>query len=62
MVAALDNSFRHQEALSQKTLGENLLQMMPTAVVTVRPDVPALSVDVPVAGTATDVGWSSVTV
>ena len=34
----------------------------PTAVVIVRPLAPARSVDVPVAGTAIDVGWSSVTV
>ena len=32
---ALENTLKHQLVLSQKTLGENLLQMMPTAVVTV---------------------------
>ena len=35
VVQALENAIKHQELLSQKTLGENLLQMMPTAVVTV---------------------------
>ena len=35
VVQALENSIKHQQVLSQKTLGENLLQMMPTAVVTV---------------------------
>ena len=35
IVTALENSLKHQEALSQKTLGENLLQMMPTAILTV---------------------------
>ena len=35
VVSALENSLKHQEALSQKTLGENLLQMMPTAIITV---------------------------
>ena len=35
IVHALENTIKHQQVLSQKTLGENLLQMMPTAVVTV---------------------------
>ena len=35
VVHALENAIKHQQVLSQKTLGENLLQMMPTAVVTV---------------------------
>ena len=34
IVHALENTIKHEEALSQKTLGENLLQMMVTAVVT----------------------------
>ncbi len=34
IVHALENTIKHQEALSQKTLGENLLQMMVTAVIT----------------------------
>ncbi len=34
VVHALENAIRHQELLSQKTLGENLLQLMPTAVIT----------------------------
>ena len=34
VVTALENAIRHQEILSQKTLGENLLQLMPTAVIT----------------------------
>ncbi len=35
IVHAMENTMKHQQVLSQKTLGENLLQMMPTAVVTV---------------------------
>ena len=35
VVQALENTIKHQQVLSQKTLGENLLQMMPTTVVTV---------------------------
>ena len=35
VVNALENAIKHQEILSQKTLGENLLQLMPTAVITV---------------------------
>ena len=38
VVTALENATRHQEILSQKTLGENLLQLMPTAVVTTDAD------------------------
>ena len=38
VVHALENAIRHQEVLSQKTLGENLLQMMVTAVITTDPD------------------------
>ncbi len=34
IVTALENAIKHQELLSQKTLGENLLQLMPTAVIT----------------------------
>ena len=34
VATALENALRHQEILSQKTLGENLLQLMPTAVIT----------------------------
>ena len=34
IVHALENTIKHQEVLSQKTLGENLLQMMVTAVIT----------------------------
>ena len=35
VVQTLENTIKHHELLSQKDLGENLLQMMPTAVVTV---------------------------
>ncbi len=35
VVTALENAIKHQEALSQKALGENLLQLMPTAILTV---------------------------
>ncbi len=35
VVQALENTLKHQQILSQKTLGESLLQMMPTTVVTV---------------------------
>ena len=38
IVHALENTMKHQEALSQKMLGENLLQMMVTAVITTDPD------------------------
>ena len=38
IVHILENTLRHQEALSQKTLGENLLQMMVTAVITTDPE------------------------
>ncbi len=38
IVHALENTIKHQEALSQKTLGENLLQMMVTAVITTDPE------------------------
>ncbi len=38
VVQALENTIKHQEVLSQRNLGENLLQMMPTAVVTVDPE------------------------
>ena len=34
IVHALENTIKHQEALSQRTLGENLLQMMVTAIIT----------------------------
>jgi nitrogen-specific signal transduction histidine kinase len=34
VVNSLENTIKHHEILSQKNLGENLLQMMPTAVVT----------------------------
>jgi nitrogen-specific signal transduction histidine kinase len=35
IVQSLENTIKHHELISQKNLGENLLQMMPTAVVTV---------------------------
>ncbi len=38
VVTALENAIKHQELLSQKTLGENLLQLMPTAVITADAD------------------------
>ncbi len=38
IVHILENTIKHQEALSQKTLGENLLQMMVTAVITTDPE------------------------
>lgn len=38
VVNALENAIKHQELLSQKTLGENLLQLMPTAVITADAD------------------------
>ena len=38
IVHALENTIKHQEALSRKTLGENLLQMMVTAVITTDPE------------------------
>ncbi len=38
VVQSMENTIKHHEILSQKNLGENLLQMMPTAVVTVDPD------------------------
>ena len=34
VVHALENTIKHHEVLSQKNLGENLLQMMPTAIIT----------------------------
>lgn len=38
VVQALENTIKHHEVLSQKNLGENLLQMMPTAIVTADPE------------------------
>lgn len=38
VVQAMDNTIRHHELLRQKDLGENLLQMMHTAVITVDPE------------------------
>jgi nitrogen-specific signal transduction histidine kinase len=38
VVHSLENTIKHHEILSQKNLGENLLQMMPTAVVTADAD------------------------
>ncbi len=37
VVHALENTLKHHEVLSQKLLGENLLQMMPTAIITADP-------------------------
>lgn len=37
VVQAMENTLKHHEVLSQKNLGENLLQMMPTAIITVDP-------------------------
>ncbi len=34
VVHALENTIKHHEVLSQKMLGDNLLQMMPTAIIT----------------------------
>lgn len=38
VVQAMDNTIRHHEVIRQKDLGENLLQMMQTAVITVDPE------------------------
>lgn len=38
VVHAMENTLRHHEVLSQKNLGENLLQMMPTAIITADPE------------------------
>lgn len=38
IVHVLENTLKHQAVLSQKTLGENLLQMMPTAIITTDAD------------------------
>lgn len=38
VVQAMENTIRHHEVVRQKDLGENLLQMMPTAVITVDPE------------------------
>ncbi len=38
VVQSMENTIRHHEVLRQKDLGENLLQMMPTAVITVDPE------------------------
>jgi nitrogen-specific signal transduction histidine kinase len=35
VVQALENTIKHHQILSQKKMGENLLEMMPTAVITV---------------------------
>ena len=38
VVHALENTIKHHEVVSQKNLGENLLQMMPTAIITSNPE------------------------
>ena len=38
VVHALENTIKHHEVISQKNLGENLLQMMPTAIITSDPN------------------------
>ena len=38
VVQAMENTLRHHEVVSQKAMGENLLQMMTTAIVTTGPE------------------------
>jgi nitrogen-specific signal transduction histidine kinase len=38
IVQSLENTIKHHAILSQKDMGENLLEMMPTAIVTVDPE------------------------